>query len=719
VESFRIFLKEATMTTINGKSRTTLIITSAVMCLLGACAEENMPTPTAEKKPTELEIHDDVRVDDYYWLRERDNPDVIAYLEAENNYVESSLADSAGLRERLFDEMRSRIKEDDSSAPYKHGDYYYYRRFEAGLEYPIYCRRKGSMEAEEQVLLDVNALAGDETYFAVRGFRISPDHTKAAFGVDTVGRRFYTLRFIDLETGEEISDRIEDATANFEWAADSNTLFYTKQHPETLRWQWIYRKDLDSADPDLVYEEADETFSTYVYKSLSGKFIYIASGSTTSSEVRYLPADAPEAAPAVFLYREPDHEYSITDGGDRFFVWSNENADNFQLYEVPLDDTSKDAWSTLVPHRKDVLIQQADAFAGHIVVSGRRDGLPYSEIIDRVSGEKHVLNFGEEAYRANSGDNYEFDSTAFRYDYESLTTPDSVIDYDMLRRERTLVKEQEIPGDFNRNDYQSERLLATARDGTKIPVSLVYRKGTEMDGKSPLLQHGYGSYGYSYPVTFSATRLSLLDRGFIVAVAHIRGGSEMGRHWYLDGRQHNKLNTFTDFIDVSKFLIEQGYTSAEHLYAQGGSAGGLLMGAVVNMAPELYNGVLAAVPFVDVITTMLDPDIPLTTSEYDEWGNPNVKEDYDYMLAYSPYDQVARKAYPNMLVTSGLHDSQVQYWEPTKWVAKLREYRTDDNLLLLKTDMEAGHSGKTGRFQYLEEYALEYGFLLVLEGITE
>ena len=707
------------MKTGSGNNRTALICSSIVVALLGACAEEDMSPPSVEKKPRELEIHGDVRVDEYYWLRERDNPAVIAYLEAENDYLDAKLADSAGLRDRLFDEMRSRIKEDDSSAPYKHGDYFYYRRFETGLEYPIYCRRKGSMDADEEVLLDVNALAGDAPYYAVRGFRVSPDHKKAAFGVDTVGRRFYTLRFIDLETGQEISERIENVTPNFTWAADSETLLYTKQHPETLRWQWIYRASLGSASPQLVYEETDETFNAFVQKSLSGRFVYIASGSTTSSEFRYLDSAAPGEEPRVFLAREPEHEYFITDGGDRFFVWSNENAENFQLFEVPLDDTSKTAWSTFVAHREDVLIEDVTAFSRHIVVSGRRDGLPYAEVIDRSSGESHAIDFGEESYRAIPGENFEFESTAYRYQYESMTTPDSVYDYDMDRRERALVKEQEIPGDFNRNHYHSERLLATARDGTKVPVSLVYRKSTKMDGQSPLLLHGYGSYGFSYPVTFSTSRLSLLDRGFVVGIAHIRGGSEMGRHWYLNGRQQKKMNTFTDFIDVSKFLVDQGYTSPQHLYAEGGSAGGLLMGAVINMAPELYNGVIAAVPFVDVITTMLDPDIPLTTSEYDEWGDPNDKQDYDYILAYSPYDQVARKSYPNLLVTSGLHDSQVQYWEPTKWVAKLRDYKTDDNLLLLKTDMQAGHSGKTGRFQYLEDLALEYGFLLTLEGINE
>ena len=708
------------MNTRSGIKLIIILFSGALLCLLGACTEDSvLPPPAVEKKPKELETHGDVRVDDYFWLRERENPEVIAYLEAENAYTDSAMADASGLRERLFKEMKSRIKEDDSTAPYKHGDYFYYKRYEEGLEYPIYCRRNGSMDADEQILLDVNALAGDAQFFQVSGFRVSPDHKKAAFGVDTVGRRLYTLRFIDLETGEEISDRIEDVTFNFEWAADSNTLFYTQQHPDTLRWQWIFRTQLGATEAELVYEEIDETFSAYVYTTLSGQYIYIAGDSTVSSEVRYVAADDPFKEPRLFLARESEHEYSVTDGGDRFYVRSNENAQNFQLFEVPLDDTSKDAWSLIVPHRDDVLLQYAGGYSDYLVLYGRRLGLPYTEIINRVSGEAHTLDYGEQAYQAYPGDNFEFASTVFRYTYESMTTPDSVYDYDMAKRERTLIREQEIPGGFNRNDYESERMLATARDGTKVPVSLVYRKGTEMDGQSPLLQYGYGSYGYSIDPGFSTTRLSLLDRGFIFAIAHIRGGSEMGRHWYLDGRQQNKMNTFTDFIDVSRFLVEQGYTSPEHLYAAGGSAGGLLMGAVINMEPELYNGVLAAVPFVDVITTMLDSSIPLTSGEYDEWGNPNDKDDYDYMLSYSPYDQIERKAYPNMLVTTGLHDSQVQYWEPAKWVAKLREYKTGDNLLLLYTDMEAGHGGKTGRFQYLEDLALEYGFLMLLEGITE
>jgi len=691
----------------------------ASLALLGACAEDSIAPPIVKKVPKELEIHGDVRVDDYYWLRERENPDVIAHLEAENEYTESVLAESAGLRSRLFEELKSRVKENDATAPYRHGDYFYYRRYEEGLEYPIYCRRLGSMDAEEEVLLDVNAKAGDNEFFAVSGFEVSPDHSKAIYGVDSVGRRFYTLHFIDLETGEAIREPIENVTPNSLWAADSETVFYTKQHPETLRSQWIYRTHIGSDLSALVYEETDETFSSFVYTALSRKYIYIASGSTTSNEFRYVPSDAPTSDPQLFLAREDDHEYNLFDGGDRFYVISNENAENFQLFETPLDDTSKESWKIVVPHRDDALINFASAFSSHLLLIGRRLGLPYFEVIDRESGETHSIDFGGDAYLAYPGDNYEFDSTVYRYQYESMTTPDSVYDYDLVTKRRTLIKKQEVPGSFDRNDYHSERLLATARDGTRVPVSLVYRKGTKMNGQSPLLLHGYGSYGSSYDPSFRSSRLSLLDRGFIVAIAHIRGGSEMGRHWYLDGRQLEKKNTFTDYVDVSKFLIEQGYTSPDHLYAEGASAGGLLMGAVMNMAPELYNGALVGVPFVDVITTMLDDSIPLTAGEWEEWGDPHDKAFYDYMLSYSPYDQITVQDYPNILVTTGLQDSQVQYWEPAKWVAKLRDYKTDNNILIMKINMQAGHSGKTGRFQYLEDTALEYGFLLQLEGIAE
>jgi len=694
----------------------TLVLTTT---LLGACADEKSAPPTAEKKPVKLEIHGDVRIDDYFWLNQREDPAVIEYLEAENAYTESVLTGTSGLQERLVEEMRSRIRQDDVSAPYRHGEYYYYYRLEEGQEYPVYCRRKGSMDAAEEILLDVNKEAEGEAYFSVRGFKVSPDHKRAGYAVDTTGRRFYDLRFIDLETGQRLPDRIDDVTGNYEWAADGNTLFYVRQDAETLRWDRIYRHELGSDDDELVFEERDETFSTYVYKSVSGKFIYIASDSTLSTEVRYIQAMAPMDEPQVFLPREPEHEYSVTDGGDRFFVISNDNAQNFHVLETPLDNTAKDAWTIVVPHREDVLIEDVDVFSNHIVITGRTQGLTQMEVIDRDSRDVHLIDFGETVFEASSGDNYEFETGVFRYNYESLTTPESVYDYDLDGKRRRLIKQDEVLGGFDRNNYESERLFVTARDGAKVPVSLVYRKGLELNGRNPLLQYGYGSYGYSIDPTFSSYRLSLLDRGFVYAIAHVRGGSEMGRHWYFDGRQLNKKNTFTDFIDVSRFLIDQGYTSPEHLYAYGGSAGGLLMGAVANMAPDLYNGISTRVPFVDIVTTMLDDSIPLTTGEWDEWGDPNEKEFYDYMLSYSPYDQIERQAYPNILVTTSLHDSQVQYWEPAKWVAKLRDYKIDDKLLLLKTDMHAGHSGKTGRFRSLEDTAIYYAFFLSLEGIAE
>ena len=692
-------------------------LTSVVV--FSACTDNPATPPAAEKRPVELESHGHVRVDNYFWLNERDNPEVIAYLEAENAYTDAMLADTSGLKQRLVDEMAARMKQEDVSAPYRHGEYFYYRRYEEGRDYPVYCRRKGSLTADEEVLLDVNVAAGDAPFYSLRGFQVSPDHRFAVYAVDTVGRRIYDLYFIDLETGEKLPDVVEGATSNFRWAADSRSIVYARQHPETLRWERVYRHALGSDSSDLVYEETDETFSAYVYGSISGKYLYIASISTLSTEIRYLDAAVPDAEPAVFLPRETEHEYFVTDGGDRFYVISNDNAENFQLFETPLADTSKKAWSVVLPHRDDVLIESADVLRNHVIVSTRRAGVTQLEVIERDGGESHVIDVGEEVYEAFAGDNYEFDATVFRFDYESMTTPESVYDYDLVARERRMVKEKEVLGGFDRGNYLSERLWATARDGTKIPVSLVYRKGIELNGRNPLLQYAYGSYGSSIDPGFSSNLLSLLDRGFVYAIAHIRGGSEMGRQWYYDGRQLRKMNTFTDFVDVSKFLVEQGYTSPQQLYARGGSAGGLLMGAVLNIAPEMYNGVSTRVPFVDVVTTMLDESIPLTAGEWDEWGDPREKAFYDYMLSYSPYDQVKRQDYPNVLVTTGLHDSQVQYWEPAKWVAKLRDYKTDDNLLLLQTDMQAGHGGKTGRFQSLEDAALYYAFFLHLEGIAE
>ena len=676
--------------------------------------------PTAEKQPVKLENFGNVRVDNYFWLNQRDNPEVIEYLEAENRYADAVLAKSSGLQQRLIEEMKGRIKQDESSAPYPYGDYLYYERYEPGMEYPIYCRRKGDMDGPEEVLLDVNDIAGDEDYFSVRGVRVSPDHKTLAYGFDTRGRRFYDLRFIDLETGRHLEDAIDDVTPNFEWSADGQSIVYVRQDPQTLRWYQAYRHDLgEKTDDDaLLYEETDETFSILPYKSLSGRFIYLMSNSTLATEVRYMPADRLDEGFRVFLPREEEHEYSVSDGMDQFYILSNENAENFQIFETPIDNTARSEWTLAVPNRDDVLIEGIDVFAGHVVISGMSRGSSRLEVLDRSDNELHTVSFEEDAFLAYTADNYEYERGSVRYVYESMTTPESVFDYDFENRDSTLVKQQEVPG-FNPGDYHSERLYAEARDGTMVPVTLVYRKGIKLDGSNPLLQYGYGSYGSSIEPGFSANLISLLDRGFIFAIAHIRGGSEMGRQWYYDGRQLQKMNTFTDFIDVSKFLIKEGYTSPRHLYARGGSAGGLLMGAVVNMAPELYNGVTTRVPFVDVVTTMLDDSIPLTASEWDEWGDPRDKTDYEYMLSYSPYDQIRKQDYPNILVTTGLHDSQVQYWEPAKWVAKLRDMKTDDNLLILKTDMQAGHSGKTGRFQSLEDDALYYTFFLQLEGLAE
>jgi oligopeptidase B len=695
------------------------VFLSLLLLVLTGCGKEQAPAPAPEKRPVTLELHGDARVDNYFWLRERENPEVIAYLDAENAYTEKTLEPFKGLQGVLYDEMKARLRQDDESAPFKRGDYFYYYRYVEGSEYPIYARKKGSLGAPEQILLDANKLAGDADYFSLVGFEVSPDDRIAAYAVDDVGRRFYDLYFLDLETGELLADKIEDMTANFEWANDSQTVLYGKQHPETLRSYRVFRHTLGDANDTLVYEEADETNYLYVTKSLSSAYFYLVSEQTLSTEVRYLSANSPQDGATVFLPREANHEYLVSDGADRFYVMSNDGAKNFRLMEAPLDDTSKGAWKEVVAHRDDALIEDFDVFKDYLVVTIVEKGLAQMEVIDRDSGDTKRIDFGEDVYTAYSNDNYEFDSDWFRYVYESMTTPKSTYDINLETDEQKLIREQPVVGDFDRSNYRTERLFVTARDGTQVPVSIVYRKGMEKNGQNPLLQYAYGSYGSSTEPSFSTDRLSLLDRGFIYAIAHIRGGSEMGRDWYYNGRQLKKKNTFTDFIDVSKYLIDEGYTSPEHLYALGGSAGGLLMGAVLNMAPELYNGVLAAVPFVDVLTTMLDADIPLTSGEWDEWGDPNKKEYYEYMKSYSPYDNVRKVDYPNILVTTGLHDSQVQYWEPAKWVAKLREYKTDDNMLVLKTDMSAGHSGKTGRFRRIEDTSLYYAFFMGLEGIRE
>jgi oligopeptidase B len=696
-----------------------LIACVPALLAASACSEVTLTPPMPDKRPTELSMHGHVRIDDYFWLNERDNPEVLGYLEEENGYTAKVMAHTTDLQEKLFQELKSRTQPEQESVPYKYGDYYYYERYEKGREYPIYYRKKGSLDGDEEILLDVNKVAEGYDYYDVEEFEPSPDHKYAAFPVDTVGRRFYTLHFVDLDTGVLLADSIPDITENFEWAGDGRTVFYVKQDPETLRWDRVYRHEIGSASHELVYEERDDTFYVYVSKALSERFLYITTESTDQSEEYFLDANKPDEAPTLFLAREEKHEYAVTDGDDRFYIVTNDNAENFKLMETPIDRTSKENWAVVVPHRDDVLLETVTVFKDHIVVEETHNGLAKIATIDRHGGERRMVKFDEAVYTVSGDDNYEYIATNFRFVYESMTTPPSTYDIDLSTHEKTLLREEEVLGGFDKNNYASERLFAPARDGKKVPISLVYRKGMARNGNNPLLQYGYGSYGDTIYPEFDDEVLSLLDRGFIYAIAHVRGGEELGRRWYFDGRGLNKKNTFTDFIDCTSFLIEQGYTSPAYVFATGSSAGGLLMGAIANMAPDLYKGVDIGVAFVDVVTTMLDPDIPLVTSEYDEWGDPNQKIHYDYMLSYSPYDQIEARDYPNIIATTGLHDSQVQYWEPAKWVAKLRANKTDDNRLLLHTDMRAGHSGRTGRYQPLRETALIYAFFLDLVGITE
>ena len=678
-------------------------------------------TVEAKVVPHELRRHGHVRTDDYYWLRERDDPDTAAYLEAENAYTKNALAHVHALEETLFREIKGRIRETDMSVPYKRDDYYYYTRYEEGKEYPLHARKRDSLDNPEQLMLDVNALAEGHEFFAVGGLAVSFGQDLLAYAADSRGRRIHAIRFKDLATGETLEDVIPEATANMTWANDDRTLFYARQDPETLRSHRIYRHVLgtDTAEDVLVYEETDDAFSTHVFRTKSKRYLMIVSSQTLSSEYRYLDADDPAGEFTVFLPRERDHEYAVDHFEDRFFVHTNHEARNFRLMAAPLDRTRKEHWREVVPHRPDVLLEGFEVFKDHLVLEERRDGLMRIRVMAWNGGEEHYLDFDEPAYLARVSVNPDFDTTVLRYGYTSMTTPNSVYDYDMVTREKTLLKQEEVLGGFDAGNYRTERLHAVARDGVRVPISLVYRKGMERDGGNPLLLYGYGSYGHSLDAGFGSARLSLLDRGFAFAIAHVRGGEEMGRSWYEDGKLLRKKNTFTDFIACAEHLVARGYTSTDRLFAMGGSAGGLLMGAVVNMRPDLFEGVVAQVPFVDIVTTMLDPDIPLTTGEYDEWGNPDDREYYDYMLSYSPYDNVEAKEYPHMLVTTGLHDSQVQYWEPAKWVAKLRAAKTDRNRLLLKTNMEAGHGGASGRFKRYREVALEYAFLLDLAGIRE
>ena len=677
--------------------------------------------PVADKIPVSFKKFNDIRIDDYYWLKERENPEVIDYLERENDYYEKMTSHTLDLQNKLFKEIKDKIKEDDESVPYFLNGYWYKTKYKEGLDYPVYTRFKDSLNNNEEILFDCNELAKKHDYFNLSNFQISPDNKIVAFSTDVVSRRLYSVQFKNLETGKIYSDKIINSSGSFAWANDNSTLFYTSRDVNTLRNDKIFKHVLntDYKNDELVYFEKDETFYTNVSKSKSKKFIIISSFSTLTSEFQFLPADNINESFKLFNKRKRGVEYSINHYDDHFYIITNKDkAYNYKLMKTKISDTSSEKWIDVIEHRKNVLIEGIDIFKDHLVVSERVDGLNRINIKKWDDSENYFLNFDNETFSSNTTTNLDFNSKKLNYAYNSLNEPYSVIEFDMITKEKTILKQHKVlDKNFSKDNYVTERIWADSQDGNQIPISLIYKKGIKRDGSNPLLIYGYGSYGNTIDPSFSISRLSLLDRGFIYAISHVRGSEYLGRDWYENGKLLNKKNSFNDFVDSTKFLISEGYTSAEHCYAYGGSAGGLLMGAVINMAPELYNGVIAAVPFVDVITTMLDETIPLTTSEYDEWGNPNQKEYYEYMMSYSPYDNVSKLKYPNLLVTTGLHDSQVQYWEPAKWVAKLRDYKQDQNYLFLNTNMETGHGGSSGRFEAIKDLAKEYAFLFDLENI--
>ena len=693
---------------------------------------KNQKAPIAKQKPKKLSIHGDERIDNYFWMRlsdqqkEAKNPDqqtkdVLDYLNTENEYLKSKMKHTDSLQEKLFHEIKDRIKKDDSSVPVKKGDYLYYNRYEKTKEYPFYCR-KNIIKDKEEIMLNVPEMAKGHDYYAVTGLSVSTNQQFLIYGVDTVSRREYTLYIKDLQSEKTMSDEITNTTGRAIWANDNKTIFYTKQDSVTLRSYQVFKHVLGTSQSEdvLVYEEEDETFSCYVSKSKSEKYIFIGSTQTLSNEYRYIDADFPNSNFVLFQKREKNLEYNVYHYEDYFYILTNYKAKNFRLMKTLTSKTIKRNWLEVIPHKKDVLIEDVDIFREFLVLEERKGGLTHIKILNWENNSHFYIPFNDPTYSVSTINNVEFDTNLLRFYYSSLTTPGSVFDFNMKTQQEILLKQAEVlDNDFNINDYVSERHHVPSRDGKEIPISLVYKKGIKKDGLNPLLLYGYGSYGYSIDPYFSSVRLSLLNRGFIFAIAHIRGGEELGREWYEDGKLLNKKNTFYDFIDCAKFLISENYTSPQHLYASGGSAGGLLMGAVINMRPDLWNGIIAGVPFVDVISTMLDESIPLTTGEFDEWGNPKNKEFYDYIKSYSPYDNVMAQKYPNLLVTTGYWDSQVQYWEPAKWVAKIREMKLDDNLLLMNCNMDVGHGGASGRFKRYREIALEYAFLLNLEKIKD
>jgi oligopeptidase B len=711
--------KMLTVRKINNSVSAALVIGACVF-LIQACSEPTLSPPMAKVQPKVDTLHGDVRVDDYYWLRERESQEVLDYLNAENSYTDTIMSHTRQFQTDLFEELKGRINETDLTVPVRVDSFYYYSRTVEGLQYRIYCRKKGSLNGQEEVLLDVNLMAEGYSFFRLRDYYASPNHRLLAYSVDTAGNEIYTIYIKDLESGEILSDAITNSDGSCQWAADNRTLFYTTLD-HTNRPDKLYRHVLghDPKDDILMHHEKDPTYEVYIQKSKSREYLFLELWANASTEYRFLPTNRPTKKFMIIKERKPGIEYEINHHGDNFYMVTNEDATNFKLMVAPVTNLRRNSWQEVIPHRDSVLLQGVELFANHMVIYERENGLKQARVQNLTTGKSHYIDFPEPIYSFYPTGNLEFDTDILRFQYYSLVTPKTVYDYGMNDKKKILRKQYEVLGGYDQSEYTSERIFAKAGDGTMIPISMVYRKGTTKDGTTPLYLYGYGSYGFSMDPYFSTNRLTLLDRGVIYAVAHVRGGSEMGRWWYDQGKLLNKNNTFTDFIACAEHLIAEKYTSADRLAAGGGSAGGLLMGVIANMRPDLFHLIVADVPFVDVINTMMDPSIPLTTNEYTEWGNPEKKEFYDYMLAYSPYDNVEAKNYPNMLILAGLHDPRVQYWEPAKWTAKLRALKTDNNRLLLKTNMSAGHSGASGRYDYLKEYAFEYAFVLDLLGLAQ
>lgn len=685
-----------------------------LMLLSTSIIASEIQAPVAEKIPTKLKKHGDTRIDNYFWMKDKTSEKVLKHLKAENDYTENMMKDTKDLQDKLYKEMRARIKEEDVSVPYRKGDYFYYSKILKGQEYPVYCRKKNMPNAQEEIILDINVLGSGKDFINVGNPAFNFNQQLFAYAVDTKGDRIFTIFFKDMTTGATLSQKIENVTENYAWAETGKILFYAKHDPKTLRSNKIFRYDLDTGITKLVFEEKDEKFDVAVYKTLADKFIFITSNSTLSSEVRFAPADKTDFKFTLIAPREKNQEYNVEDGVDRLYIRTNWNAKNFRLMEVGLKNPAKKNWKEVIAHRSDVLIENVTVFKDFLVISERSKGLTQIDVLKKGEAIGKYISFPDAAYAVVLGQNAEYDTNMIRYDFDSMNRPPSVFDFDIKKNQSFLLKEKETPS-YRSDDYTSERVFALASDGTQIPISLVYKKGLKKDSTAPLLVYGYGSYGISTDPYFSSSRVSLLDRGFVYAIIHTRGGSEMGRHWYDDGKFFKKKNTFTDFIAGTEYLINQKYANPKKVFANGGSAGGLLMGAIMNLRPDLYNGVIANVPFVDVVTTMLDSSLPLTTGEYEEWGNPNNKKYYDYMKSYSPYDNVAALNYPSLLVTTGLNDSQVSFWEPAKWVAKIRDMRVDKSkLLLMKIEMDVGHGGKSGRYEYLHDTVLAYAFLLKL-----